>query len=532
MILGVSAFVRFYNLGENSVWVDETNPAFAAKGLIETGVDLLPSGIGYGRAMIYTHVTAWSERFFGFNETGIRVPAAVFGILSILAGYFLTLRIFDRKTALVAAAMIGLSGFEIGWSRVARMYTCLQFLSLCIILLFFWGFENRNRPTIASGRGLLKWHRMLLSQGIHSVWLVAGVVLLGITATGVHMLSAFLLLGIWIYLLFRSADSYIFEDDRSKWLNKYSISSLLILIGGILVFFALPSVKAMLDEFLSYTPSWVQAGTSASDRMALLEFLISPWRFPISAFFLTGFFFLFIEEKKEGWLLPLIFGAIFALLSFVFTHREPRYLMPVYPLFLIIAAFGLVRFFEVIFSQITTEKLPRSGVTKAFVILSIAALFILTPWLRVGLNIPWKADGSTNMAVTSEEWKEAAAILKDRAQAGEVIISSLPQTLLFYKIPSDFVLNQNNLDLSISKNIKNKQGNWMDVYTAFPFIESDSMLTDLISKTPSGWIVVSDFHLTHDVYVPGEIAAILNHGNFDVLKTKKGTVSIYHWKHE
>lgn len=72
----------------------------------------------------------------------------------------------------------------------------------------------------------------------------------------------------------------------------------------------------------------------------------------------------------------------------------------------------------------------------------------------------------------------------------------------------------------------------MDVYTAFPFIESDSMLTDLISKTPSGWIVVSDFHLTHDVYVPGEIAAILNHGNFDVLKTKKGTVSIYHWKHE
>ena len=71
----------------------------------------------------------------------------------------------------------------------------------------------------------------------------------------------------------------------------------------------------------------------------------------------------------------------------------------------------------------------------------------------------------------------------------------------------------------------------MDVYTAFPFIESDSMLTDLISKAPSGWIVVSAFHLAHAVYVPGEIAAVLNPKNFEVLKTKKGTVLIYHWKH-
>ncbi len=71
---------------------------------------------------------------FGTSLFSLRLPSALLGTASVLLLWMLARRECGRGTALLAAALLALSGFHAFWSQMARMYALATFL----ILLSTW----------------------------------------------------------------------------------------------------------------------------------------------------------------------------------------------------------------------------------------------------------------------------------------------------------------------------------------------------------------------------------------------------------
>ncbi|HDQ45039.1 MAG TPA: glycosyltransferase family 39 protein [bacterium] len=528
----IGSTLRLVRLGHASMWVDEVNSAFAARSLLETGRDVLPSGHGYGRAQLFTALVAGSFRLTGFDEFGARLPAAVFGILSILLVAGLARRLYGDRVALVSAFFMTFSNFEVGWSRVSRMYTLLQLFTLLILYFFLRGFESGDDAEKAdSGKTGNRLIRYMSRSGISPAYLLVGVGLWLAAVLWVQMLAVFLIPAIGVYLLIRMMSPLLEKDAPFRWIQKYSLALAAGAAGTVLVWTLVPRVRALAAEAFSYTPPWAAGDPAATHPMVLLEFLISPWRFPLAAFFFIGVVRHVTRGEREGWINISVFGAVFVLLSFVFTHRTPTYLFYVYPLFLMVSAYGLVHWAD---SEILRFKGVARNATLArrAVVLLVAALFVISPWLRITLNIPRLPDGVTNLAVTPEEWREASSIVRSGAREGDVIVATLPQVALYYGIRADYGLNWANLNQAIEKNIVDSAGNPVDIYAGLPCVRSLEQLRDIVAGSPRGWMMVSDFHLTHSNYIPEEVRTYIDTRFEKPLYTGRGTVAVYAWDAE
>lgn len=135
IIFGV--ILRFYNLGFNSLWLDEAATYhFAKLSFIE--IWELTAGGEYNPPLFH-----WVEHFmlfFGNNEIILRLIPAFSGILTIPLFYFIGKELLDRNTGILAAALLTFSPFHIFYSQEARAYSMmLLFISLafyCYLVAF------------------------------------------------------------------------------------------------------------------------------------------------------------------------------------------------------------------------------------------------------------------------------------------------------------------------------------------------------------------------------------------------------------
>jgi 4-amino-4-deoxy-L-arabinose transferase-like glycosyltransferase len=523
------AFLRLWNLDAASLWVDEVNPAFAADAYLKTGVDMLPSGEIYGRARMNTLLVAWSESAFGLNEVGARLPSAFLGILSILLVYFLAKDLHGNKTALLAAFLTAFSHFEIGWSRTCRMYTLLQVLTLLLAFGFLRGFEGahafgRPLPEGSGKRDRFEW-------AVRSAWLLLCLILVPVTVFGVHLLGLLLLPGLFLYLFSMALVRFFDGRPERRILNQYTTLLLIMAAGAVFLWISQPGLRSSMREYLLYTPAWAMGTESAMNRMELVEFLISPWQFPLAAFFVVGGLQSLWRREYRSWLPLFLFGTVLFLLSFVFTHRVPAYLFLVYPFFLIPAAYGFMNLVSLETGYLAGAS-KNTGSRRLMRVIPAAAFFMVllaSPGFRIALKIPFRGDGVTNMAVTPEEWREASQIVKDRMRQGELVISSLPQVAYFYGVRSAYGLNWANLSQARQKQLKNPEGRFIDVYLGAPCIESLEELRARVKEHRSGWVLASAYHLAHSHYIPGEVADYLKTSFPEPLETRRGTVLVFHW---
>jgi hypothetical protein len=531
VLLAAGSFLRVWNLGRASYWVDEVNTLFCSTSYNATGRMTMPSGWLNDRAPAFTVIMAWAYRLLPANETGTRLPAALFGVACIASAYGLARRMFGAKVGLMTAFLMTFSHFEVGWSRTGRMYTLFQLLTLFLAYAFLRGFEKP--PGADQGRPGL---RLRLSDRSFAVragsvgWPALFAVVFVFTFYGVHILAGFLLVGLWCYAASLALFKAMLGEGRGRFANKEAAIAGIGLAAGILALACLPGLRDMLRYFLSYTPPWALTGSSAQNRMALFEFLISPQRFPIAVFFFIGLLGAAARGSRNGWLAACLFGSAFVLLSFVFTHRVPVYLFFVYPFFLMLAAFGFVNTVESEWSRfLLLPASGRRGARAAFAVLAVS-IFALSPWIRITAHIPFFGDGMTNLAVTPEEWREASARVRSEAGPGDCVVTSLPQVPLAYGLKSDFCLNRAALEQSIEERFPaDANGRRVDMYAGAECIESAAELDSLISGRPAGWILMSQFHFENDFHTPPDVRAVLSGRLGPPAKTRNGTVLLFRW---
>lgn len=134
------------------------------------------------------------------NEFFARLPSILAGIASIIALYFLLLRIKDKKTALYAALILALSPYHIFISATARGYAILLLLTILSYYFFYRLFiEKAIDKRLAIGFGivttlLLYTHLTALSViGTQLIWVIVTRDLASLKRIGTLLFAPFLL---------------------------------------------------------------------------------------------------------------------------------------------------------------------------------------------------------------------------------------------------------------------------------------------------------------------------------------------------
>lgn len=155
LILAVSAAVRFIGLGSipPGLTDDEADKGYDAYSLLTTGKDQWGApwpifafkGFGDYRTPLYTYLALPAVKLFGLTPFAVRFPSAVFGSLTVVLVYFLVRELFHTRSslALLSAALLAISPWHIGMSRMAMEVTVSVFLVMIGVYLFLSGRRRR-----------------------------------------------------------------------------------------------------------------------------------------------------------------------------------------------------------------------------------------------------------------------------------------------------------------------------------------------------------------------------------------------------
>lgn len=129
----IGLFLRLYNLGYNSLWLDEASTlTFATMSI--PGIWEATTGGEFNPPLFY-----WIEHgmlVFGNNEFVLRFVPAILGILTIPLVYVAGKEFLDQNIGIIAAAAVTFSPFLIFYSQEARAYSMGLFLVVLAIIFF------------------------------------------------------------------------------------------------------------------------------------------------------------------------------------------------------------------------------------------------------------------------------------------------------------------------------------------------------------------------------------------------------------
>lgn len=153
-ILTASAFLRLWKISEvpTSLFGDELDVGYQAYSVLKTGKDYYGNfmpihfhSLAEWRTPLYLYSAVPSVAVFGISPLGVRLPAAIFGILSILALYLLVKEITKRDDlAIISSLVLTFSPWHIQYSRAGFEATLLLFLLLIGLWLFFKSLSKKK----------------------------------------------------------------------------------------------------------------------------------------------------------------------------------------------------------------------------------------------------------------------------------------------------------------------------------------------------------------------------------------------------
>ncbi|MFH1126420.1 MAG: glycosyltransferase family 39 protein, partial [Candidatus Altiarchaeota archaeon] len=124
VILVVGATLRFYNLDSKSAWYDEV---FVVEHLKKSLWDIW-RGVGESGHPPFYYILSYIAGAKTIVQ--LRVLSALFGILSLIAFYFVIEELFGVREALLSMFMLSISHLSIQYSQMARMYSMTLFMVL------------------------------------------------------------------------------------------------------------------------------------------------------------------------------------------------------------------------------------------------------------------------------------------------------------------------------------------------------------------------------------------------------------------
>ena len=154
LILILAFLLRFFYFGEipKGFSSDEAAIGYNAYSILKTGKDeygnFLPlsfKSFGEYKAPLYIYATIPFIAVFGLSEFATRLPAAIFGGLTVIVVYILIKKLFKNENlGLVAAFLLAISPWHLQYTRIAYEGSLALFLLSLGILFLLQGFERKH----------------------------------------------------------------------------------------------------------------------------------------------------------------------------------------------------------------------------------------------------------------------------------------------------------------------------------------------------------------------------------------------------
>lgn len=139
LVLGIGALLRLTTLGLQSFWLDEAISFWTVHRSLPGLVELLSEAI---RPLFFFVI--YPASLLGNQEWLLRLPAALAGIASLVLLYALGQKLFDRRTALLATALLALSPLHLWYSQEARFYTMVGLFALGAVYFAVRGLKHNR----------------------------------------------------------------------------------------------------------------------------------------------------------------------------------------------------------------------------------------------------------------------------------------------------------------------------------------------------------------------------------------------------
>jgi mannosyltransferase len=130
-IILISVFLRFYNLGTKSLWLDE------AESLRESSLSIQGMVSSANQGPLYFLMLHGWISLFGTGETAIRSLSAILGVLAVVVVYLAGSALFNKRVGLFGAFLSSFGYFPIAYAQDTRAYSLLLLLSALSYWLFF-----------------------------------------------------------------------------------------------------------------------------------------------------------------------------------------------------------------------------------------------------------------------------------------------------------------------------------------------------------------------------------------------------------
>lgn len=153
LVITLALLLRFYNLGivPPSINWDEASNGYNAYSILKTGRDEYGASFPlYNRSFddykppLYMYLNMLTVGIFDLNEFSVRLPSAALGLLLPLLVYFLLLRLFNLKIAILAAFFAAIAPWTVHFSRVGFESNVGLIISLMGFTALVWSLPKEG----------------------------------------------------------------------------------------------------------------------------------------------------------------------------------------------------------------------------------------------------------------------------------------------------------------------------------------------------------------------------------------------------
>jgi uncharacterized membrane protein len=365
----VGLILRFFNLGYNSLWLDEASTnTFAVMSI--PGIWQATMGGEFNPPLFY-----WIEHcmlVFGNNEFVLRFVPAIFGVLTIPLVYYVGKEFMDRNVGIIAAAAAAFSPFLIFYSQEARAYSMMFFFVAFSMVFYF---------------------RALKENGIKD-WALFG--LLSALAFWSHFYALVIIGALVLYAL---------VDQILKYAKDIKKIVPMVIGWAVFAIVCLPLILITIQLFSSRTSTAPSFGVQGFGLIIATFQQIAGFSdiamYLLLILFIIGIVQAFVLDKKKG-----IFLVLLTILTFAISYLL-SFKMPMVPRYLIF--FSIIFFIGIAVSYKSVLKIANTR----WVVYGFMALFIV-------LSAPVLADYYSNFS--KDDWRGFSTQLQQATNPGDFVV--------------------------------------------------------------------------------------------------------------
>lgn len=511
LVVIVAAIQRLTGLSDFSLTLDESTLVEAAKGVLERGEPSLYVGsmlVLLATYELVPYFIAASLWLFGVSDFTLRLPSAIFGILTTYVVFYAGWRLFDWRTGLLAGLLYALSPWATHWAQNLFHPSQTQFFVLLTALMVRRLLQDDQVPVRTYYLAAFFFSCAYLS------WEGSGFVLP-------------ILLIVAMIMRWREWE---WLKNPHLWVASAIVTLVVVVQGVRRVLLQVDYLMVGSGKSDVSLPQFVFTKTTYSPYYYLWNFLSTEFHLVLTAVFVLS-----LGMALRHW--NLRFFYLFTLLGIFFMtnflgYYNAHYIYYLLPIFIIATSAGGIMLMDYLTAGyahgLRTVRLARHSALVIFVALTLT--FSVSQGLKFHnlggeFRNPVRSDIRPEMA--GIDYRNLSYALKEHYRPGDTVIALAPLALRHYAgIDGDYFL-QTITDRKIIYDPGEAQPKYLDKYVGNPVIRTQQEFYEVLRHNRRVWVYATPYGGFKEIIEP-ELLDFLQRRLTTVSETFDG--KLYLWE--